>query len=240
MKSPLRSVVPQIHGVECDCCPPTVKVEAAAEEDNGVFDAIVAGKADDAAKATRRFVDRGVAPQEIINNQMIRAMAEVGQRFQDGKAFVPQLLMAGRAMKAALELLKPMLAGGAASTLGKVVIGTVKGDLHDIGKNLVASMLEGCGFEVINIGIDVPAETFVEEIRKSNADILCMSALLTTTMTYMKDVIDALTEAGLRDKVKVMVGGAPVSQHFADEIGADGYSDNANTAVALARRLVGA
>lgn len=240
VKSPLRSVVPQIHGVECDCCPPTVKVEAAAEEDNGVFDAIVAGKADDAAKATRRFVDRGVAPQEIINNQMIRAMAEVGQRFQDGKAFVPQLLMAGRAMKAALELLKPMLAGGAASTLGKVVIGTVKGDLHDIGKNLVASMLEGCGFEVINIGIDVPAETFVEEIRKSNADILCMSALLTTTMTYMKDVIDALTEAGLRDKVKVMVGGAPVSQHFADEIGADGYSDNANTAVALARRLVGA
>lgn len=233
--------VPVIHGAECDCCPPLVNtIEVTEVEDNGVFDTIVAGKADDAAAATRRAIDRGEQPQEIINGQMIRAMAEVGQRFQDGKAFVPQLLMAGRAMKAALELLKPMLAGGAATTLGKVVIGTVKGDLHDIGKNLVASMLEGCGFEVINIGIDVPAETFVEEIRKTGADILCMSALLTTTMTYMKDVIDAITEAGLRDKVKIMVGGAPVSQSFADEIGADGYSDNANTAVALARRLVGA
>ena len=231
-----------IHGVECDCCPPLVKTEEKVEvaDDNGVFDAIVAGKADDAAAATRRAIDRGEQPQEIINGQMIRAMGEVGQRFQDGKAFVPQLLMAGRAMKSALELLKPMLAGGAATTLGKVVIGTVKGDLHDIGKNLVASMLEGCGFEVINIGIDVPAETFVEEVRKTDADILCMSALLTTTMTYMKDVIDAIKEAGLRDKVKIMVGGAPVSQNFADEIGADGYSDNANTAVALARRLVGA
>lgn len=191
-------------------------------------------------EATRKAVDSGMAPQDIINGQMIRAMGEVGQRFQDGKAFVPQLLMAGRAMKSALEILKPMLAGSASTSIGKVVIGTVKGDLHDIGKNLVASMLEGCGFEVINIGIDVPSEKFVEEIRNSGADILCMSALLTTTMTYMKDVIDALEEAGLRDKVKVMVGGAPVTQHFADEIGADGYSDNANTAVALARRLVGA
>lgn len=229
------------HGVNCDCCPPAnVNPESVAVNDDAVFEAILAGKADDAAAATKVMVDKGVAPQEIINGQMIRAMAEVGQRFQDGKAFVPQLLMAGRAMKSALELLKPMLAGGAAATLGKVVIGTVKGDLHDIGKNLVASMLEGCGFEVINIGIDVPAETFVDEVRKSGADILCMSALLTTTMTYMKDVIVALEEAGIRDKVKVMVGGAPVSQNFADEIGADGYSDNANTAVALARRLVGA
>lgn len=171
---------------------------------------------------------------------MIKAMSEVGQRFQDGKAFVPQLLMAGRAMKAALELLKPMLAGSKSTTVGKVVIGTVKGDLHDIGKNLVASMLEGCGFEVLNIGIDVPAEAFVDAVRNNDPDILCMSALLTTTMTYMKDVISALEDAGLRDKVKIMVGGAPVSQHFADEIGADGYSDNANSAVNVARRLVGA
>ncbi len=236
---------PHIHGAECDCCPPVIKKPVDATENteeigNAIFEAILGGKSDDAAEATRRAVDAGLSPQDIINGQMIRAMGEVGQRFQDGKAFVPQLLMAGRAMKSALELLKPMMAGSKSTTVGKVVIGTVKGDLHDIGKNLVASMLEGCGFEVINIGIDVPSETFVEEIRKTGADILCMSALLTTTMTYMKDVIEALEQAGLRDKVKVMVGGAPVTQHFADEIGADGYSDNANTAVALARRLVGA
>lgn len=226
---------------ECECCRPSVKPteNKAASAADGVFDAIVAGKSDDATEATRKAVEQGVVPQDIINGQMIRAMAEVGQRFQDGNAFVPQLLMAGRAMKAALEILKPMLAGGAAVTKGKVLIGTVKGDLHDIGKNLVASMLEGCGYEVVNIGIDVSADKFVEEIRRTNPDILCLSALLTTTMTYMKDVIDALKAAGLRDKVKVMVGGAPVSQNFADEIGADGYSDNANSAVALADRLVG-
>lgn len=210
----------------------------AKETAKGVFDAIVAGNADDAAAATRKAVDAGMAPQDIINESMIAAMGEVGQRFQDGKAFVPQLLMAGRAMKAALELLKPLMAGVASTSKGKVVIGTVKGDLHDIGKNLVASMLEGCGFEVINIGIDVSAERFVEEVRNSHPDILCMSALLTTTMTYMKDVIQALEEAGLRDKVKIMVGGAPVSQRFADEIGADAYSDNANTAVAVATSIM--
>ena len=132
---------------------------------------------------------------------MITAMGEVGQRFQDGKAFVPQLLMAGRAMKGALELLKPLLAGNASATIGKIVIGTVKGDLHDIGKNLVASMLEGCGFEVINIGIDVTCDKFVEAVKENKADILCMSALLTTTMTYMQDVIRALEEAGIRDQV---------------------------------------
>ena len=170
---------------------------------------------------------------------MIRAMSEVGQRFQDGKAFVPQLLMAGRAMKAGLEELKPLMAGQDATSIGKVVIGTVKGDLHDIGKNLVASMLEGCGFEVINIGIDVSADKFIEEVKKNQPDILCMSALLTTTMGYMKEVIDALEKAGIRDRVKVMVGGAPVSQGFADEIGADGYSDNANTAVQVAKQLLG-
>lgn len=217
--------------------PTTTKADA-KEASKGVFDAIVAGKADDAAAATRKAVDAGMAPQDIINDSMIAAMGEVGQRFQDGKAFVPQLLMAGRAMKAALELLKPMMAGVASTSKGKVVIGTVKGDLHDIGKNLVASMLEGCGFEVINIGIDVPADKFVDEVRNSHPDILCMSALLTTTMTYMKDVIQALEDAGLRDKVKIMVGGAPVSQRFADEIGADAYSDNANTAVAVATSLM--
>ena len=204
-----------------------------------LYEAIVAGKLEPAVEITRQAIAEGVAPQMIINNYMIKAMGEVGQRFQDGKAFVPQLLMAGRAMKGALELLKPLLAGSASTTIGKIVIGTVKGDLHDIGKNLVASMLEGCGFEVINIGIDVTCDKFVEAVKENHADILCMSALLTTTMTYMKEVIHALEAAGIRRQVKVMIGGAPVSQGFADEIGADGYSDNANTAVAVAKELIG-
>ena len=203
-----------------------------------LFEAILNGKSDEAAAATKDAIAQGVSPQDLINGQMIRAMGEVGQRFQDGKAFVPQLLMAGRAMKAALELLKPMLSGMASTSLGKVVIGTVKGDLHDIGKNLVASMLEGCGFEVVNIGIDVSADKFIEAIKENQPDILCMSALLTTTMGYMKEVIDALERAGIRNQVKVMVGGAPVTQGFADEIGADGYSDNANSAVTVAKQLL--
>lgn len=218
-----------------------IREEQHQEEDKlkPLYEAIVAGKLEPAVETTRQAIAEGVAPQMIINNYMIKAMGEVGQRFQDGKAFVPQLLMAGRAMKGALELLKPLLAGSASTTIGKIVIGTVKGDLHDIGKNLVASMLEGCGFEVINIGIDVTCDKFVEAVKENHADILCMSALLTTTMTYMKEVIQALEEAGIRNQVKVMIGGAPVSQGFADEIGADGYSDNANTAVAVAKELIG-
>ena len=218
-----------------------IREEQHREEDKlkPLYEAIVAGKLEPAVEITRQAIAEGVAPQMIINNYMIKAMGEVGQRFQDGKAFVPQLLMAGRAMKGALELLKPLLAGSASTTIGKIVIGTVKGDLHDIGKNLVASMLEGCGFEVINIGIDVTCDKFVEAVKENHADIMCMSALLTTTMTYMKEVIQALEEAGIRNQVKVMIGGAPVSQGFADEIGADGYSDNANTAVAVAKELIG-
>ena len=204
-----------------------------------LFQAILDGKSEDAATATREAIAQAIAPQDLINGQMIRAMSEVGRRFQDGKAFVPQLLMAGRAMKAALAILKPMMAGTANTTLGKVVIGTVKGDLHDIGKNLVASMLEGCGFEVVNIGIDVSADAFIQAVKENQPDILCMSALLTTTMGYMKEVIDALETAGIRNQVKVMVGGAPVTQGFADEIGADGYSDNANSAVTVAKQLLG-
>ena len=218
-----------------------IREEQHREEDKlqPLYEAIVAGKLEPAVEVTRQAIAEGVAPQMIINNYMIKAMGEVGQRFQDGKAFVPQLLMAGRAMKGALELLKPLLAGSVSTTIGKIVIGTVKGDLHDIGKNLVASMLEGCGFEVINIGIDVTCDKFVEAVKENHADILCMSALLTTTMTYMKEVIQALEEAGIRNQVKVMIGGALVSQGFADEIGADGYSDNANTAVAVAKELIG-
>ncbi len=218
---------------------PSSPSEVVLSSEERLFQAILNGKSEDAATATREAIAQNIAPQDLINGQMIRAMSEVGRRFQDGKAFVPQLLMAGRAMKAALEILKPMMAGTANTTLGKVVIGTVKGDLHDIGKNLVASMLEGCGFEVVNIGIDVSADTFIQAVKDNQPDILCMSALLTTTMGYMKEVIDALEVAGIRDQVKVMVGGAPVTQGFADEIGADGYSDNANSAVTVAKQLLG-
>ena len=228
-------LTPPILGEEKDA-PAHEEKDTPAER---LYKAILTGKSDEAAAATKDAIAKGAVPQNLINGQMIRAMSEVGQRVQDGQAFVPQLLMAGRAMKAALELLKPMLQGAASTTLGKVVIGTVKGDLHDIGKNLVASMLEGCGFEVINIGIDVSADKFIEAVKQNQPDILCMSALLTTTMGYMKDVIDALERAGIRKQVKVMVGGAPVTQGFADEIGADGYSDNANSAVTVAKQLLG-
>ena len=208
-------------------------------DDDALFTAILKGKLPEAQAATQAAMDAGIEPQTLINGQMIRAMSEIGRQFQDGKVFVPQLLMAGRAMKGAMQLLKPLMVGHQVESLGKVVIGTVKGDLHDIGKNLVASMLEGCGFEVINIGIDVPKEKFVEAVKENQADILAISALLTTTMDYMAEVIEAVKEAGLREKVKIMIGGAPLSQQFADKIGADGYSDNANSAVDLARRLLG-
>ena len=243
--SPLNTEEPQPTVVITKASSSTNKTSATSDScltnktpEERLFQAILNGKSDEAASATKEAIAKKIAPQDLINGQMIRAMGEVGQRFQDGKAFVPQLLMAGRAMKAALELLKPMLAGSASTSIGKVVIGTVKGDLHDIGKNLVASMLEGCGFEVVNIGIDVSADTFIEEVKKNQPDILCMSALLTTTMGYMKEVIEALEAAGIRNQVKVMVGGAPVTQGFADEIGADGYSDNANSAVTVAKQLL--
>ena len=204
-----------------------------------LYEAVLGGKLEPAVEVTREAIAEGADPKEIINGSMIPAMEEIGKRFQEGKAFVPQLLLSARAMKGALELLKPLLKGDASASVGKVVIGTVKGGLHDIGKHLVASMLEGCGFEVINIGIDVPAEKFVAAVQESGADILCMSALLTTTMAYMKTAIEALEAAGLRDKVKVMVGGAPINRHYAEQIGADGYSDNANSAVLKAKELLG-
>ena len=207
---------------------------------NLLYEAILNGKLEQAVDVTNQAIADGVEPQAIINGYMIKAMEEVGQRFQRGEAFVPNLLMAARAMKGSLDILKPLMKGDASNTLGKVVIGTVKGDLHDIGKNLVASMLEGCGFEVINLGVDVPSEKFIAAIKENNADILCLSALLTTTMNYMKDVIEALKADGLRDKVKVMVGGAPVTALFAEQVVADGYSEDASEAVALARRLVSA
>lgn len=203
-----------------------------------LFDSIVEGKLEPALEITRRAISENLDPQLIIDRYMIKAMEEIGRRFQTGQAFVPELLMAARAMKGPLDLLKPLLQGSRFVRAGKVVIGTVQGDLHDIGKNLVASMLEGCGFDVTDLGIDISPERFVAAVKAEKADILCMSALLTTTMNDMKEVIVSLENSGLRQTVRIMVGGAPVTENFARQIGADGYSSNANEAVWLAKSLM--
>lgn len=208
------------------------------EDFNQLKEAISTGKLEVAVQLTQQAIDAGIPPQDIINTYLIKGMEEIGAKFEEGKAFVPNLLLSARAMKGCLDLLKPLLKDEASASLGKLVIGTVKGDLHDIGKNLVASMLEGCGFEVINLGVDISSQQFVDAVKEHKADILCLSALLTTTMNYMKEVIDALQEAGLRDQIKVMVGGAPVNDAFARQIGADGYSSNANAAVNLAKQIL--
>ena len=203
-----------------------------------LYDATLNGKLEEGIAVTKTAIHEGTDPQIIINDYMVKAMEEIGARFESGKAFVPNLLMSARAMKGVLNLLKPLLTTGTTTSAGTIVIGTVKGDLHDIGKNLVASMLEGCGFEVINLGVDVSSDQFVEAARKHHADIVCMSALLTTTMNYMREVTAAIQASDLVLKPRVMVGGAPLTEAFATEIGADGYSSNANGAVILARRLI--
>ena len=203
-------------------------------------DAVIDGNAKSAKALTEQALNEGTDPQSIVTDCLIPAMDEVGRRFECNDYFVPELLIAARAMKGAMELIRPLLVQRGDKPMATVAIGTVKGDLHDIGKNLVASMLEGGGFAVIDLGVDVAPEKFLAAVQDKGADILCLSALLTTTMPAMKDIITALRNAGLRDKVKVMIGGAPVTQRFSDEIGADGYSDNAGAAVQLARRLVAA
>ena len=203
-----------------------------------LYDAILTGNAKKAEEITKAALAAKADPSELVQKYMIPAMDEVGKRFECNEYFVPELLIAARAMKTSLELITPLLAEAGTQPVGRVVIGTVQGDLHDIGKNLVASMLEGGGFQVIDLGVDVPAERFVEAAKEKDGTIIALSALLTTTMTMMKNVIQALDKAGIRQKTKVIVGGAPITQQYADEIGADGYSDNASTAVALARKLV--
>ena len=202
-------------------------------------EAIVAGDMNKAVTMSQQAIEGGCEPQAVISDYLIKGMEIIGARFGEGKAFVPNLLMSARAMKGCLDYLKPLMKGDTSISYGKIVIGTVKGDLHDIGKNLVASMFEGSGFEVVNLGINVEASKFVEEVKNQNADILCLSALLTTTMNYMKDVIKAVEEAGLRDNVKIMVGGAPLNDAFAQEIGADAYTIDANEAVIVAKQLLG-
>jgi corrinoid protein of di/trimethylamine methyltransferase len=205
-----------------------------------LYEAIVRGDAKAAQALTQQALSEGTNPLSLVNDCMIPAMDEVGRRFEASEYYVPELLISARAMKTALDLVKPLLAARGERPAGKVVIGTVKGDLHDIGKNLVASMLEGGGFEVIDLGVNVPPEKFIAAINEKQANILAMSALLTTTMPAMKSTVEALRQAGVRDRVKVLIGGAPITQKFADEIGADGYSDNAVGAVALAKRALAA
>ncbi len=203
-------------------------------------EAILNGDAKGAVAVTKEALAEGVDALTLVTRYMVPAMDEVGRRFECEEYFVPELLLAARAMKGSLELIRPLLVESGAQPTGRVVIGTVKGDLHDIGKNLVAAMLEGGGFEVIDLGADVAPEKFVAAVKERNANVVCLSALLTVTMTSMKKTIQALEEAGVRGAVKVMVGGAPVTQQYADQIGADGYGESATAAVSLARRLVAA
>ena len=197
------------------------------------------GRAKEVAEGTQKALDEGIGPGEILQGALIAGMSNVGRDFKGGILFVPEVLIAARAMHAAMDILKPLLAEADVPSTGKFMIGTVKGDLHDIGKNLVSMMMEGGGYKVIDIGTDVPPDKFVEAIKSESPDLVGMSALLTTTMPAMKDTLDALTAAGVRDQVKVMIGGAPVTQKYADEIGADGYGADAASAVDVARELMG-
>ena len=201
--------------------------------------ATIAGNMPQVLELTDLALNAGVDPEEVIQQGFIPAMEVVGDKFAAGKIYVPEMLLAARAMKAALDKVKPLLVGKEIKTLGKAVIGTVQGDMHDIGKNLVAMMLEGSGFEVIDLGVDALPDEFIDAVRDHQPDLIGLSALLTTTMNSMEETIQKLVAAGLRVGVKVLVGGAPVSRQFADEIGADGYAANAGEAVKLAKKLLG-
>lgn len=203
-----------------------------------IYEGILDGNSKLVVESIEQALAAGVLPVRILNDGMIAAMGEVGKLFEEGEYFVPEMLIAARAMQKGLELLKPYLTEEDVQSPGKVVIGTVKGDLHDIGKNLVAMMLEGAAFEVIDLGTDVSPERFIEAAQSSGAHIIAMSALLTTTMPNMKNTIEALKAAGIRDQIKVMIGGAPITQAYADQIGADGFAEDASRAVARARALL--
>ncbi|MFN7035771.1 MAG: corrinoid protein [Bellilinea sp.] len=203
-----------------------------------IFQAILEGNQNAARAAVERALEANLEAELILKQAMMPAMQEVGRLFEEGEYFVPEMLVAARAMQAGMNLLKPRLVQAEVASSGKVVAGTVKGDLHDIGKNLVCMMLEGAAFEIIDLGTDVPPEKFVEAVKSSGAQLVALSALLTTTMPHMKQTIEALQEAGLRQRIKVMVGGAPVTETFARQIGADGYAPDASRAVALAKSLV--
>ena len=203
-----------------------------------IGDALIACDEDKVVELVKDGLNAGVPAKDILNRGLIAGMDVVGERMEKEEMFIPEVLMAAKAMSAAVNILKPLLAEGDVGAQGKVVIGTVKGDLHDIGKNLVAMLLESAGLEVYNIGVDVPPDKFVNEIQAKNANILALSALLTTTMPMMKETVAAVTKAGIRGKVKILVGGAPVSQAYAAEIGADGYAPDAGSAAKLAKSFL--
>jgi len=204
-----------------------------------IYQAVLEGDAGEAATRVQAGLDAGIAPSDILNKGCIAAMGEVGRLFEEGEMFVPEMLIAARAMQAGMAVLKPHLAEDEITSAGKVILGTVAGDLHDIGKNLVGMMMEGAGFEIVDLGTDVSAVEFVNAVQEHKADIIGMSALLTTTMPSMTATIEALTEAGLRDEIKVLIGGAPVTQTFADQIGADGFAPDASSATRVAKALLG-
>ncbi len=209
------------------------------ENISSLYNAILDGDAGGAKGGVQAALEAGLEPGTILAEGMIAAMSEVGRRFEEGEYYVPEMLIAARAMQAGLSMLKPHLVSSDVKSAGRVAIGTVKGDLHDIGKNLVALMLEGAGFEIIDLGVDVPPEKFIEAITTGGAQIIAFSALLTTTMPNMKITIEAIRQAGLRGKVKILVGGAPVTQEYANQIGADGYAADASRAVSLAKTQMG-
>ncbi len=203
-------------------------------------DAVINGKQDLVGELTQKAVDEGINPNEIIENGLINGMNVVGKRFKAGDMFVPEVLMSAKAMKSGMNIVKPLLVEGERSAAGKVLLGTVSGDLHDIGKNLVGMLMESGGLEIVNLGTDIDPAEFAEKVREHKPDVLGMSALLTTTMLAMRDTIEVLEEEGLREDVKIMVGGAPVTQEFADEIGADGWAPDAASAKDLAFDLLDA
>ena len=203
-----------------------------------IYEAVINGSSDVVVNLVRAAIEEGESAETILNDGLISAMGEIGKLYEQGDLFVPEMLIAARAMQAGMGEIKPLLVKDGIESTGKVVIATVKGDLHDIGKNLVAMMLEGSGFEVIDLGTDVPTEEFIKVIAEQKPEIVGMSALLTTTMPSMKEVIEALDDSNLRDSVKVMIGGAPVTDDFAKEIGADGFAADASRAVSLAKSLL--
>ncbi len=202
-------------------------------------DYVIAGDAPAAEEWTRRALDEGMDPMAIINEGLIAGMTEVGEKFKNFEYYLPEMLVSARAMKTAMALVKPLATKDAKSDKGTAIIGTVKGDLHDIGKTLVGMMLEGAGFEVIDLGVDVDAEAFLQALEENDAQLLCLSSLLTTTMPYMETVVSFMADAEIRQRIKIMVGGAPVSDDYASDIGADGYAADAVSAAEMAKELLG-